>query len=50
LTSNYWATFLYENFKQNKGILKIPKNTLEAGRDYNITVSATADGTNYGEG
>ena len=48
--SGYWSSFLAENFKQNKGILKIPRNTLEAGRDYNITVGASSDNQNWGEG
>jgi hypothetical protein len=49
LANGYWARFLAENFKQNKGILKIPRNSFEAGRDYNITVGATTDGISYGE-
>ena len=50
LANGYWSTFLLDNFDSNKGILKIPRYAFEAGRDYNITVGATADGINYGEG
>jgi len=48
--SGYWAEFLQENYDSAKGILILPKYAFLAGRDYNITVGATSDGTNYGEG